>query len=65
MITTEPDVKLTDKYSVTQTSKLLDISRQTIYRDMNSGNLKFKLSKSNNRRILSGKDIKKYWLMRI
>ena len=63
MIDTEPQVKDSGRYTVVQTAKALEVSRQTIHRHSTSPDKPLKCSthKVTGKKLYLGSDIKKFW----
>lgn len=66
----KPQVGDSDKFTVTQAAKLLDVSRQTIHRHIEDKKLSPIIQKKQNattskekrlKQYFSGKEIKRYW----
>ena len=65
MIPTEPEVSDTGRYTVTETAKLLGLSRPTIYSHITTDHEKKSFNpithKPTSKKLISGKEIKKFW----
>lgn len=62
MITsTEPQVALANRYSVTETCEILGIHRNTLSRYTINGQIKCGFRRSNGRKFYQGKDILSFW----
>lgn len=61
MTSNEPNVSDTGRYSITETSRILEVSSETIRRHTKGGMINCKFSKVNGRRFYTGTEIKKYW----
>lgn len=61
MTSTEPKVSDSGWYDTGQTALALGVDRRTIARHTEKGYIKCKVRKCNNRRVYSGREIKRYW----
>jgi len=61
MIPTEPEVSDNGRYTVTETARLLEVSRQTIKRHTMTCLINPIFGKKSKKKYFSGKEIKKYW----
>lgn len=61
MTSTEPNVSDGGWYDVAATAAALGIDRSTVARHTLKGYIKCKVRKCNNRRVYSGREIKRYW----
>lgn len=61
MTTSEPNVPDTGLYSITEAAEILGISTRTILRHVNAQMIRCKIRKCNNRRVFTGREIKRYW----
>lgn len=57
----EPEVKVTSRYSINETAKILNVSRATLYNAIRRGMLTIHIRKANGRTFIIGKDITKFW----
>lgn len=56
-----PDIPDAGRYSVKEAADLLGIHQDTLYTYCNSGVVKFGIRKANNRRFITGAEIKRVW----
>lgn len=56
-----PDVSLTGLYSPAQTMDLLGVSKSTLRRIRDKGQIIFRIRKGTNRPVTTGKQILSYW----
>jgi DNA-binding transcriptional MerR regulator len=61
MVTTEPEVVDTGRYSAGETAKALGIHRNTLIAHTDKGTIKCAVRKSTGRKFYAGADIKKFW----
>ena len=61
MTSTQPDVKLTSRYSRVETCKLLGIHRNTLSRYTKSGKIRFGIRASTGRKFYLGSEILRFW----
>ena len=61
MTTEKPDVKPMNRYSIPEASKLLGITRGTIYKYIRSGDIKCGVRKHNLRMFITGQEIERFW----
>jgi len=61
MTALEPEVADNGRYSLTETCKILELSKTTMIRHTKNNAIKFGIRKSNGRRFYTGTDIKKFW----
>lgn len=65
MVTTPPQVSLGAHYSVSESAKLLQVSRSTLYKAISmgaySGGIDAKVRRDNGRRYITAEEILRYW----
>ena len=61
MITTEPKVSATARYTVRETAELLKLSKRTIYRYIEEGVMISQTRKLNGKQFITGLEITKRW----
>jgi len=61
MTCVEPKVNDAGWYNVNETAQALEVDRKTVLRHTEKGYIKCKVRKCNNRRVYSGREIKRYW----
>ena len=61
MVTEEPNVSDTARYSVTQAAEVMGVNRRTILRHTDAGYLKCNYRRTNQRKFYFGKELKRYW----
>lgn len=61
MIQSKPKVEPDSRYTMQEAAKLLAVDRHTIYRYAANGSLKFRVRKSDNRKVTTGKWIVECW----
>lgn len=61
MIIEEPKIGDTALLSLAAAAKLLQVCPKTLLRHIESGHLKCKLRKYNNRRVFTGRELKRFW----
>lgn len=61
MIIEEPKIGDTALLSITDAAALLHVSTKTLQRHVAAGNLKCRLRKCNNRRVFTGRELKRFW----
>ncbi len=61
MVATEPKIDLKARYSTTEASKLLGVSRSTIRNYRDKGILPYNLRKANGRLFYKGEDLIRIW----
>ncbi len=61
MTTTEPNVKLNDRYSTAQVAELLGVDASTVRRHTRAGYLKCGYWRHNGRRFYTGREILRYY----
>lgn len=61
MVTQEPQISDTGRYSVLEASNLLGVHRDTLRRYTEKGYIKFGLRRCNGRKFYLGSEIKKLW----
>lgn len=57
----KPEVSHTGRYSIQAASKLLGITRSTIYKYIRSGDIKCGVHKHNLRMFITGQEIERFW----
>ena len=62
MVAVIPDVAPTGRYTPTEAAKLLGVDRKTIYRAMDSDELKYTASPNRQKRYIRGLHIRQYFL---
>lgn len=48
-------------YSITEAAEILRVSRRTLLRHTKMNKISSKIRKCNNRRVFTGREIKRYW----
>ena len=61
MTSTEPNVKLTSRYSIVETCKFLGIHRNTLSRYAKKGRIRYGIRASTGRKFYLGSEILKFW----
>ena len=65
MVTTPPRVSLGAHYSVSESAKLLQVSRSTLYKAINigaqCGGIDTRVRRDNGRRYITAEEILRYW----
>lgn len=61
MTTTKPNVDENGKYSIGETAKALEVSRQTVKRYADNGMLKCGIWRHNGRKFFYGSEIIRFW----
>lgn len=61
MTTQKPEVSNTGRYSIQEASRLLGITRGTIYKYIRSGDIKCGVRKHNLRMFITGQEIERFW----
>jgi len=61
MISTEPNIKPTDRLSISQAARAMQLNRETLYNYNRRGNLNIYYRRTNNRPYLLGKELLKIW----
>lgn len=61
LVERQPNVALDGRYTVTQTYKLLGISRSTLHNHTKAGRIKFRLRRNSKRYFYTGAEIIRYW----
>ncbi len=61
MTQSKPKVEPDSRYSMTEAAKLLGVERHTVYRYMQNGSLKYRVRKSDNRKVTTGQWIIDCW----
>ena len=61
MTNVEPKVSDAGRYTMTETCKALGIHRNTLRRWLQSGKMKVKFRRIDNRKVIEGSEIKKAW----
>ena len=62
MVTEQPRVSPTARYTVNQTFALLGISRRTLYRATDAGKIRCGYRKADMRRFYKGCEITRFWI---
>jgi len=61
MIIEEPSVSDNALLPISAAATLLQVSTRTLLRHIEAGHLKCKLRKCDNRRVFTGRELKRYW----
>lgn len=61
MVTEEPKILDSGRFSATETAKLLGIHRDTLRKHTESKLIKFGIRRTNGRKFYLGAEIKRYW----
>lgn len=61
MVTNEPQVSLSGRYSIEETCKHLGIDRSTLRRYTNKGKIKYGVRKATSRKFYLGSEIIRLW----
>lgn len=61
MTTLEPTIPDTGLFSISEAAKVLQVSTRTLLRHIEAQHLKFKVRKCDNRRVFTGRELKRYW----
>ena len=61
MISTEPQIALTGRYTASETARIFDVSVRTLQRWATDGKIRFGVRKANNRRFYTGTEIMRVW----
>ena len=61
IVSNEPQISDTDRYSIGETCKILNLNNKTVLKYTDQGAFKCSFRKTNSRRFYTGLDIKKFW----
>lgn len=56
-----PEIRQDGRYSITDASRLIGVSRNTLYRYIGEGMLKTRMRKVNGRKFIHGSELIKLW----
>lgn len=61
MVTTCPNIAVDERFNLTETARILGISRSSLYRYITDGNIKFGIRKINGSKFVTGGEIIRIW----
>ena len=61
MVSLEPTVSMSGRYSINETVAALGISKRTLYRYFEDGTIKYGIRRANGRRFCLGSEIIRFW----
>ena len=61
MVSTEPNVSLTGRYTIDETAELLGIHRNTLCRYAKHGKIRFGIRRADSRKFFFGSEILRFW----